>query len=145
MPAFYFKANKSEIFSQGGGAHLVRIPAVDDIVGDEGLALYTSVSFQMNETVQYFLAFDDVIKFIHFGKAVGNVTAEGTLYCDQEGNLPGLSKATAAIGRLRGQAVKLTIGNYVVVGIFTSATITAAADQDTFGQFVFNFAIVNHS
>jgi hypothetical protein len=145
MPAFYFNSNGSEIFRQGGGAQIVKIPAVDSIVGSGGLAVYSQVTFQVNETLQYFLAFDDVIKFIHFGKAVGNVTAEGILYCDCSGNLPGLSRATSAIGTLRGKAVKLTLGAYTVTGILTSATISALADQDTFGQFAFNFAIVNHS
>jgi hypothetical protein len=145
MPAFFYYSNGSELFQQGGGAQIVRIPAVDKIVGPLGLAVYSQVSFQVNETLQYFLAFDDVIKFIHFGKAVGNVTAEGIMYCDCYGRLPGLSRATSAIGALRGEAVKLTLGAYTVQGILTSATITALADQDTFGQFTFNFAIVNHS
>ena len=144
MPAFYFK-NDQELFGHGGGAQLVKIPAVDNIVGASGLAVYSNVSFQINETLQYFLAFDDVIKFIHFGKGVGNVTAEGIMYCDCSGDLPGLSKATAAIGTLRGKAVQLTLGGYTVTGILTSATIAAMADQDTFGQFSFSFAIVNHS
>jgi hypothetical protein len=144
MPAFYFK-NGGELFGQGGGAQIVKIPAVDDIVGEGGLAVYSNVSFQINETLQYFLAFDDVIKFIHFGKGVGNVTAEGILYCDCTGDLPGLSKATAAIGALRGEAVPLSLGGYTVTGVLTTATISAMADQDTFGQFSFSFAIVNHS
>lgn len=144
MPAFYFKGGGNDMFAQGGGAQIVKIPAVDDIVGGSGLAVYSNVSFQVNETLQYFLAFDDVIKFIHFGKGVGNVTAEGILYCDCSGGLPGLSRATSAIGSLRGKLVELTLGGYTVAGIFTSATITAMADQDTFGQFSFSFAIVNH-
>lgn len=144
MPAFYFKNKDDELFKQGGGAQLVKIPAVDRIVGENGLALYSSVSFQVNETVQYFLAFDDVIKFIHFGKAVGAVTAEGIMYCDCSGDIPGLPWATSAVGDLRGLAVELTLGTYVVTGTLTSATITALADQDTFGQFSFTFAIVNH-
>ena len=144
MPAFYFK-NGGELFGQGGGAQIVKIPSVDDIVGAGGLAVYSNVSFQVNETLQYFLAFDDVIKFIHFGKGVGNVTAEGILYCDCSGDLPGLSKATSAIGALRGSAVKLSLGGYTVTGVLTTATIAAMADQDTFGQFSFSFAIVDHS
>lgn len=144
MPAFYFK-NGGELFGQGGGAQIVKIPSVDAIVGEGGLAVYSNVSFQVNETLQYFLAFDDVIKFIHFGKGVGNVTAEGILYCDCSGNLPGLSKATSAIGALRGSAVQLSLGGYTVTGVLTTATIAAMADQDTFGQFSFSFAIVDHS
>lgn len=144
MPAFYFKSNGDEIFRQGGGAQIVTIPSVDNIVGEGGLAVYSSVSFQVNETIQYFLAFDDIIKFIHFGKGVGSVTAEGVLYCDCTGDLPGLSRATAAISALRGHPFKLGIGSYFVTGVLTSATITALADQDTFGQFSFSFAIVNH-
>lgn len=144
MPAFYFK-NGEEIFGQGGGAQIVKIPVIDGIVGEEGLAVYSNVSFQINETLQYFLAFDDVIKFIHFGKGVGNVTAEGIMYCDCSGDLPGLSKATSAIGALRGEAVELTLGGYTVTGVLTTATIAAMADQDTFGQFSFSFAIVDHS
>ena len=146
MPAFYFKSQKDgELFKQGGGAQIVKIPAVDNIVGEDGLAVYSSVSFQVNETIQYFLAFDDIIKFIHFGKAVGNVTAEGIMYCDCTGDIPGLSYATSAISALRGNAVELHLGGYIVTGVLNSATITALADQDTFGQFSFNFAIVNHS
>jgi hypothetical protein len=144
MPAFYYKNSGGDLFQQGGGAELVRIPSVDDIVGASGLAVYSQVSFQVNETVQYFLAFDDVIKFIHFGKAVGNVTAEGIMYCDCSGDVPGLSKASSAIGSLRGEVVKLTLGGFSVQGVLTSATISALADQDTFGQFTFTFAIVNH-
>lgn len=145
MPAFYIRTDAKDLFSQGGAAALlVKIPEVDAIIGSQGLAVYSQVSFQINETMQYFLAFDDIIKFIHFGKAVGNVNAEGILYCDCDGKLPGLNKATAAIGKLRGKAVDLCLGTYTVKGVFTSATITALADQDTFGQFSFNFAIVNH-
>lgn len=143
MPAFYFN-NGGEIFAQGGGAQIVRIPTVDTIVGSGGLAVYSNVSFQINETMQYFLAFDDVIKFIHFGKGVGNVTAEGILYCDCSGGLPGLPRATAAISSLRGRPVQLGLGPYTVTGVLTTATISAMADQDTFGQFSFSFAVVNH-
>ena len=81
MAAIFMNLSKSDFFHSGGSANPIFIPRVEDLVSDHGfLALYTQVSVQLPETIQYFLTFDDVIKVIHFGKGVGSIVAEGIMY-----------------------------------------------------------------
>ena len=82
MPAHFFTYSGGDLFktSGGGGAYLVRIPQIDSLIGTNGLAVYTNGTLQLSETLQYFLTFDDVVKYIHFGKGVGSVTVEGIMF-----------------------------------------------------------------
>lgn len=145
MPAVFFTLSKQDIFKSGGSASsLVTIPSVDAIVEESGLALYDSVSMQLGETIQYFLTFDDVIKFIHFGKALGSVQVEGTMFCDCEGDLPGIPKFAEAFRKLRGEKVKVVIGGIVLESVMTSASVTVIADSDTMAHFTFTFSVVSH-
>lgn len=147
MPATFFNLSKDDVFKSGGGGaqHLVKIPMVDDIVSNEGLAIYNSVSLMLNETIQYFLTFDDVIKFIHFGKGVGTVNVEGTMYCTCEGALPGLSKFSIAVSKLRGKQQSIAVGSTIVSAILTQANVTVVNEPDTMANFAFAFSIVNHN
>ena len=90
MGAVFVSLKGGDIFKNTPGSHLIKVPKIDNILGKSGLALYTQVSVQLAETLQYFLTFDDVIKFIHFGKGLGNITAEGILFSDCSGTIPGL-------------------------------------------------------
>ena len=145
MPATFFRLSQDDIFKSGGSAdHLVVIPQVDNIIGPGGLAVYDNVSVQLGETIQYFLTFDDIIKFIHFGKGVGAVTVEGTMYSDCDGVVPGVSGFSAAIAAIRGKPQYLTVGSVVVTAILTNAQLTVTSQPDTMAHFVFNFAVVDH-
>jgi hypothetical protein len=145
MSATFFTLSKSDLFKSGGSASsLVSIPSVDSIVSKSGIAVYNSVSVQVGETIQYFLTFDDVIKFIHFGKGVGAVNVDGTIYSTCDGDLPGLSKVGSAISALRGSPVKVSVGPIVVTAVLTSAQVTVVGDPDTMANFLFNFAVVDH-
>jgi len=145
MAATFIALSKDDVFKSGGTAdHLVKIPEVDNIVGTSGLALYTEVSMQISETIQYFLTFDDVIKFIHFGKGLGTIAVQGIMFSDCSGDLPGLPKFSAAISALRGKEQDITIGDIGLTAIMTSAQVNLTGEPDTMGQFVFNFSIVNH-
>lgn len=145
MPAAYVSTSSGDLFKSGGGAdHLVNIPYVNQIVGSGGLAVYDTVSVQLGETIQYFLTFDDVIKFIHFGKGVGAVTAEGTMFSLCDGTVPGAAQFAGAVTALRGKATYLTIGSVTVAAILTSAQLSLTSQPDTMGHFIFNFAVVNH-
>jgi hypothetical protein len=145
MAATFFTLGKRDVFRSGGSAdYLVYIPVIDQIVSKAGLAVYNTVSIQLGETIQYFLTFDDVIKFIHFGKGVGSITVEGTMYCNCDGNLPGLKYVGAAISMLRGKPVVLRVGPILVAGVLTGSQIALVGDPDTMAQFSFNFAVVNH-
>jgi len=146
MPATFFSLSSEDIFKSGGSAsHLVNIPFVDDIVGVGGLAVYDNVSVQLGETIQYFLTFDDIIKFIHFGKVVGAVTVEGTMYSDCSGMVPGIYGFAAAIAATRGKPQYLTIGTVTVTAILTNSQMTITSQPDTMGHFIFNYAVVDHA
>jgi hypothetical protein len=145
MPAAYLTLEKNDLFKSGGSAqHLVRIPAVDDIVGKRGLALYNSVGVVLNETLQYFLTFDDVIKFTHFGKGLGQISVEGTLYSDCDGDIPGLKRFTKAFSQLRGKEKEIEIGGTAFTVVVSNAQTTIVNEPDTMAHFLFNFSIVNH-
>lgn len=147
MPASFITFPGNDLFGSGGSAsHLVKIPAVDGVIGKAGLAIYDTVTFKFNDTIQYFLTFDDVIKYIFFGKGVGDIGVSGTLYCNQSGDLPGLNQLGGAIAKLRGKDVKLQLGSITVTAVLTSAEVSASSESlDTTGHFNFNFAMIDHS
>ena len=146
MPAAFISSTNGDLFKSGGsGSHLVSIPHIDEIVGPGGLALYDNVSIQIGETIQYFLTFDDVIKYIHFGKGVGAVTVEGTMYSDCSGDVPGAYGFAAAIGAIRGKAQYLSVGAATVTAILTNSQLTITSQPDTMAHFIFNFAVVDHA
>jgi hypothetical protein len=148
MPATFVTLQKNDVFKSGGAAdHLVKIPSIDGIdgiIGSSNLAVYNQVSATINETLQFFLTFDDIIKYIHFGKGLGSVTVEGTLFCDCTGNVPGLSKISQAITSLRGQRVEIVIGSMTLQAVMTSTQVTVVGEPDTMATFVVNFTVVDH-
>lgn len=150
MPGVFINLSDKDVFKNGGKAqHLVKIPEVDKIVeaGSGGAALYNNVSMQLGETMQFFLTFDDVIKFIHFGKALGSVTVEGTIFCDCKNDLPRLKKLAKAITALRGKEKKILLGEGGVItmtAVMTSVQLNIVGDPSTMANFVFNFAVVDH-
>lgn len=146
MPAHFFSYSGGDLFQSGGGggAHLVNIPGVNSLIGRGGLAIYTSASLQLSETLQYFLTFDDVIKYIHFGKGVGSVSVEGIMFSNCSGDVPGANKFAGIYSGLRGNVQTLSIGGATVKGVLTGGGITVISEPDTMAQFVFTFAIVDH-
>lgn len=146
MPATFVTLDKQDYFSSGGAADaFIDIPGVRDIIGTAGLAIYNSVSVQLGETIQYFLSFDDVIKYIHFGKGLGNITVEGTLFSDCKGNIPGIKKFKQAFSLLRGQQIDITILPMVLTAVMTGSQFTVTSEPDTMAHFIFTFSIVNHT
>jgi hypothetical protein len=146
MPAHFFRYSGGDLFrtSGGGGAHLVNIPGVNSLIGGGGMAIYTNVSIQLSETIQYFLTFDDMIKYIHFGKGVGSVTAEGIMYCNCSGNVPGAAMFGSIYAGLRGSPQMIVIGSTAVKGVLTGAEMSIISEPDTMAQFSYTFAIVDH-
>lgn len=146
MPASLISSAGGDIFNSGGGggSAMISIPGVDGIVSGGGLAVYDSVSMQINDTIQYFLTFDDAIKFIFFGKGVGTVTAEGTMYCTCEGAIPALGKWASAVGTCRGKPTTATIGGAGATIVLTSAQVNVMSEPDTMAKFIFTFAVIDH-
>ena len=147
MAAVFITLQGNDVFKSAGSASsLITIPSLDGIVGREGLAIYTDVSVQIGETIQYFMTFDDVIKFIHFGKGIGNITANGMMFCDKDGDLPSLKKFfSSAISELRGKDVQVVVGTTTFTAVMTAAQVNVLSEPDTMAQFQVNFSIVNHT
>jgi len=147
MAAVLVNVGGNDIFKReaGDASHLIKIPKVDDVIGQAGLAIYTDVTLQLGETIQYFLTFDDVIKFIHFGKGVGNVVANGILFSDCKSNIVGLPKILGAIRGLRGEETQVLIGSETFTSILSSASINITGEPDTMANFQVVFSIVNHN
>jgi hypothetical protein len=146
MSAVLVTGPKNDMFKNAGaGEHIIKIPSVDDIVAaNAGIAMYNTVSAKLSETIQYFLTFDDVTKVIHFGKAVGSLNVEGTLFSTCSGEIPGMSKFSAAFYALRGNVVDAVIGNISVKIIMSDAQVTIVGHPDTLADFSFQFSIVDH-
>jgi hypothetical protein len=147
MPATFINTSGGDLFKRqsGGASHLVQIPSIDSVVGSGGLAVYDSISVQLGETIQYFLTFDDVIKFIHFGKGIGNITASGTLFSNCQGDIPGLAQLFGAFQGLRGQQTVVTVGEQGFTAVVTNVNVNIVAEPDTMAAFQVVFSIVNHN
>lgn len=145
MAAIFMNLTKTDMFHSGGTANPIYIPKIEELVSSNGLlSLYTQVSTQLNETIQYFLTFDDVIKVIHFGKGLGTIVAEGIMYSDCDGEIPGFDTFKQAITDLRGEIITATIGPMSLTVIMTSVQVTLVPDPTTMGHFTFTFSIVDH-
>jgi hypothetical protein len=146
MAATFVNIGDNDLFQRkaGNASHLVKIPSIDDVMGKSGLALYTDVTLQLGETIQYFLTFDDVIKFIHFGKAVSNIMVSGILFSDCSSDIVGLPKMMGAISALRGQETKITFGSKVFTSVLSNVNISIIGEPDTMANFQAVFSVVNH-
>lgn len=145
MAAIFMNLTKTDLFHSGGTANPIYIPEVEKLVSDNSLlALYTQVSTQLNETIQYFLTFDDVIKVIHFGKGLGTVTVEGIMYSDCDGEIPGFDTFKEAVSKLRGEVVEAVVGPMTLTVIMSSVQVTLLPDPTTMGHFTYSFSVVNH-
>jgi hypothetical protein len=145
MAAVFVTLKGGDVFKTVAGvSHLIKVPKIDDILGKTGLALYTQVNVQLAETLQYFLTFDDVIKFIHFGKGLGNIVVEGMMFSKRDSDIPGIPKFFQAFSALRGKKETITIGSEAFTVVIASANITLVGDPDTMAMFQIVFTVIDH-
>jgi hypothetical protein len=147
MAASFYTSGGNDLFQRqsGGATSLISVPSIDSMIGQTGLAVYTEVTVQLGETLQYFLTFDDVIKFIHFGKGLGNIVVNGTLFSDCSSNMPGLQLYFEGFSALRGQQTEITIGGRAFTVVVANANLTIVGEPDTMAQFQLVFSVVNHN
>ena len=135
-----------DLFKTGGTTGLIVIPELDNLADDlELVTIYNSVAVQLNETLQYFLTFDDVIKFIWFGKGVGSLVVDGTMYSDCDGDIPSLHRINETISSMRGELLQAQVGSMTLDVILAGVQVTTVPDPDTLANFQFNLSIVNHN
>ena len=145
MPAMYYSfASGKDVFVKSLMSNPIRIDFLDAIVGQSGLAIYTEVSAQLNETIQFFLTFDDIVKYFHFGKGLGNITIAGIIFMNCSGEMPGITQFFSQLGQNRGQLLTISIGATWFQGVISSATIDVVGDPDTMANFSITLAMTNH-
>jgi hypothetical protein len=146
MAATFYSAGGNDLFKRqtGGASSVLTIPTLDGIVGSSGLAIYSDVTLQLGETIQYFLTFDDVIKYVHFGKGVGNITVNGILFSDCSGSMPGASRFLQAFSSLRGKSQQITLGGQTFTVVVTNCNLTLVAEPDFMANFQMVFSVVDH-
>jgi len=146
--AFVSLSDGADIFKSATGAaqHLVSIPGLDNLVsGSSGVAVYNSVGVQLNEVIQFFGTFDDVVKVTHFGKGVGSYTVDGSIFVDCSGSIAGLDVLLGAIRGMRGKLQTLTLGSGVFTAILNSVQLNVVAEPETMVNFALNLSVVNHN
>ena len=124
----------------------IRIPFLNDLVSAGGLAIVTEVGMQNKETMQYFLTFDDVINYFHFGKGLGSFSISGLMFSDCSNNFIGVDTFNQTIANLRGSTQVITFGSRHFWCVMSSFTIRASAEEGMQNAMEFNLQmeIVNH-
>jgi len=147
MAAAFIALQTDDLFYSGGTvAHLVDIPEFSRLLTPAALILYTDVNIQLGEVLQFFLTFDDVAKFIHFGKGTGALVVNGLMFSDCTGGIPGLPVFLEGVfAQLRGKKVTILVGGTAFTCAMSSASVNITAEPDTMAQFQLVFTIVHHN
>lgn len=112
---------------------------------DSGLSLVTNVGVQTSENIQYFMGFDDLITYLHFGKSVGAMVIDGMLFSDCRGGISGIGPFYNAVGGLRGSRVTLSLGGFSFTGVITNTNVSVMASPDTMASFSIHMAMIDHT
>lgn len=146
MSAYFYTYRGNDIFqtAQSDGS-IVAIDFLDQVVGPDNLIMYDSIGVQTSEIIQYFLTFDDVIDYLHFGKGLGNVIVNGTIFSDCDENLPGVNALYDAFGAVRGKTVKVSFGSYAAVAVVVNSSVNVVPDPATMAPFSITLNIISDS
>ncbi len=146
MAAFFYDfGNGRDMFRNGLTINLaIRIPFLSDMLEEQAHAIITDVSIVNNDTVQYFLTFDDVISYFYFGKGLGTISIGGLILTDCENYQPGIDVFYNSISEVRGKPVTVSFGAYTFTGVISSFEANAESEfQST--NFRVTLAIIDHS
>jgi hypothetical protein len=144
MGAYFYSYNNNDVFqtTQSDGS-IIQIDFLNSVVTNANLIMYTSVGIQTSEIIQYFLTFDDVIDYFHFGKGLGTVIATGIIFADKNQNLPGVNALYSAFGSVRGKTVKVSLGSYGATAVVVSSSVDVVGEPDTMAQFTITLNIIS--
>jgi len=145
MAAFlYTNQNKKDIFLSNVTFNSPVATAFDGMTNELGLV--TSVGMQIQESIQYFLTFDDIINYLHLGKGVGNISIEGIAYPNCAYTFPALRTFFSIVSANRGQIMKTSfIGGGAFSGPLIAASSVAQGGDGTIVSFAAQIAITSHS
>ncbi len=145
MGALYYQYSPGkELFKQQVGISPVKVDVIDSLVGKANMAIYTDITAQINETIQFFLTFDDLVKYFHFGKGLGSISISGMIFSNCEGSMPGLTKMYSILGQNRGKLITVSFGSMWFQGVMTSVSTSIVGEPDTIASFNIQLAVTNH-
>lgn len=146
---FYNLSQNNAVFKAGFPVvSPVMISFFKDNAFQDMMAIITNVSLQNNETLQFFLSFDDLISYMYFGKGLGMATINGMLFSDCDGALPGLDNKESTslfdtISSIRGKPVVISYGHVSFTGILVSYNINTLAEPDVMADFQLNIQLID--
>lgn len=141
---FYSYSDNGDVFKQQIGIPPVRVDFLENFQSKDSMALITEVSVQTTETIQFFITFDDIIKYFHFGAGLGTINIAGVIFMDCDGNMPGISSLYDIISGIRGLPVVISMGGKGFTGVVTNTTVNVVAEPTTMANFNLNIAMTEH-
>lgn len=123
----------------------IRVPFLDDLINSSGFAVITDVSVNNQDTVQFFMTFDDFISYFYFGKGLGDLTIRGNMFMDCSSNMPGLNRFYDKIADIRGTEVDVSCGNAVFTCVLVGFSTTTTAEPTNITEFTLQLRIIDHS
>jgi hypothetical protein len=146
MAAYFYTFNGQDVFNTTrSDGSILQIDFLDNVVTDDNYIMYTSLAVQTSEIIQYFLTFDDIIDYFHFGKGLGNVVVNGMIFSDCNCNLPGVDALYSAFGSVRGQSVKVSFGSYAATAVVVNSSVEVVGEPDTMASFSITLNIISDS
>lgn len=145
MAAIFYNYKAGDIFNTPVTTVPISIDFFDNIIGENGMAIYTDIGIQTNQTVQIFLTFDDVINFFHFGKGVGTISISGLLFADCNGSMPGITGLYNAVSAAKGSRCTVSLGSEFFIGTLMSTNASIVSDPDMMIQFSISLAMIDNS
>ena len=144
---FYsYKSNNDIFLNSIKYGNPVGISFLPDLVSAANLSIITHVGIQTTETIQYFLTFDDAIRFFFFGRGLGNLVVQGVCFSDNSGIIPGLSNVGQALSNNRGKAVSVSLsGVGGFSGVISATSFDISAEPDTTATFSVTITITGSS
>ena len=139
---FYLPTDNNAIFKGNMPYNnSIKIPFITPLISEGGFAVVNEVDIQNRDTVQYFLTFDDVVSYFYFGKGLGSLTIQGTLFSDCENNFNGIPDLIAAISTVRGKETKIYFGSITFTCVLSAFTIRASAEEGLSNTMDFNLQL----
>lgn len=147
MAAIFYKPalNDNTLFKSGMQINMaVRIPFLDNVIGSRGFSVVNEVTINNRDTIQYFLTFDDLISYFYFGKGLGTISINGTMFSDCTGDFPGIGLFNSRIASVRGTKQNVSFGNAVFAAVISSFTVRASGEENLV-EFNIIMDVVDHS
>src|ERR1700733_11447406 len=105
MAAIFYDPGTGNTVFRGNmkAPEVVQIDFLNNVLSQfkDSMIVINSVEVTNNETIQFFMTFDDVIEYFYFGKGIGNINISGTVFssfdADCNESMPGIERLYAAI------------------------------------------------